>query len=640
MRTRFALFLIAWAGVFTLSPTGAQPIGEHEQSASSARAAQELSQSIHSNLGCFSCHGPMESIMGHIQPATACGRCHQREIESMRSDAHWAASEAGNPDAPTCVSCHGSHGVRSARDPSSGTNVFNVATQCGACHPNALRDYRDGIHSAAISQGNSRAAVCTDCHTAHGVASRESPGSTVARTEIATTCRACHLQASAAYSRSVHGVAVSRGDPHAPTCVNCHGNHAIKSTAAPGSPISALRIAAENCGRCHAAVQLMEMHELPASVLTDYRSSFHGLEGALGDRRVANCASCHGYHEVLPSWDPMSRINPENLPATCGQAGCHVGAKPGFARGGVHHLPRTFGHRLIDIAQVMYRMMIVGIIGLMILHNGTDLFRRWRDRIARRQRQVSASRVADAKYLRFTRNERAQHWTLAASFIVLAVTGFALKFTWSVPWARGQTAATIRSEAHRLAAVVFMGLAVYHLGYLLLTQRGRKMTLDILPRFNKPGNILCCLASCERLGPPSTSDWRDLIQNVKYNLGLTSTRPQFARFSYAEKMEYLALVWGAIVMIGTGLALWFEVPFLNRFPFWGYELATVVHYYEAVLATLAIIVWHFYFTIFNPDVFPVSKAMITGKLTGEQMEQEHPLELEELDRDDESAGPA
>lgn len=247
--------------------------------------------------------------------------------------------------------------------------------------------------------------------------------------------------------------------------------------------------------------------------------------------------------------------------------------------------------------------------------------------------------MAEGTYLRFTRNERIQHWTLAVSFIVLAVTGFALKFTWWVPWATGQTAASIRSQAHRLAAVVFMGLAAYHLGYLLLTPRGRKTIRDMLPRL-KLANVCCCLASCHCMGPPSTADWRDLIQNVRYNLGLTPTRPQFGRFSYAEKMEYLALVWGSIVMIVTGLALWFEVPFLNRFPFWGYELATVVHYYEAVLATLAIIVWHFYFTIFNPDVFPVSKAMITGQMTEEEMRREHPLELEERDRGEEGAGPA
>ena len=88
-------------------------------------------------------------------------------------------------------------------------------------------------------------------------------------------------------------------------------------------------------------------------------------------------------------------------------------------------------------------------------------------------------------------------------------------------------------------------------------------------------------------------------------------------------MTELEDVAAPVIMIATGLALWFEVPFLNRLPFWGFELATVAHYYEAILAMLAIVVWHFYFTMLNPDVFPFSKAMITGEVTREEMEREH-----------------
>ena len=154
------------------------------------------------------------------------------------------------------------------------------------------------------------------------------------------------------------------------------------------------------------------------------------------------------------------------------------------------------------------------------------------------------------------------------------------------------------------------------------------MVRAMMPRFDRPANVVCAVCSCMRLGPPSAADWRDLVQTVRYNLGRTNVRPRFGRFTYAEKMEYFALGWGGAVMILTGLALWFEVPFLNRFPFWGFQLATVLHYYEAVLATLAIVVWHFYFTMFNPDVFPISKAMITGEVTREEMAREHPRELE------------
>jgi len=371
--------------------------------------------------------------------------------------------------------------------------------------------------------------------------------------------------------------------------------------------------------------------------MSDYQQSFHGLSAALGDQRVANCASCHGYHEIRPSRDQLSSVNPANLERTCGA--CHAGAGPDFARGGVHHRPDTTGHRLVDVAAAMYRMMIGLTIGLMLAHNALDFWRRLRERWRRRReaprRATRGEPDADSSpaFLRFTVNERAQHWVLAASFALLALTGFALVFEWHVPGLEPQQGVWLRAFAHRAAAVTFMGLAVYHLGYMALTRRGRYNLRALVPRLRSVRDLACRCAAYIRLGPPSVADWRDLVETVKYNLGLRPTRPAMGRFTYAEKMEYVALVWGSVVMIATGLALWFEVPFLNQYPYWAFDLATVVHFYEAVLATLAIVVWHFYFTILNPDVFPLSKAMVTGRLEREEMEREHALELQ-LERED------
>jgi cytochrome b subunit of formate dehydrogenase len=592
----------------------------------------DLMQSVHRTLSCRACHGEMEMVFGRRpDPVATCTRCHVAAAEALRRDGHWMARAAGNAQAPTCVSCHGSHAVRSRTDPDSPSFSANVPAQCGACHEPSLTEFRPSVHALRTHPGEiGPAATCTNCHTAHAVAPAMAPWSTVARSQLAGTCAACHLEAGRAYNGSVHAIAVGRGAADAPTCVDCHSSHGIQPAAAPHSPTSVLHVAAQTCGHCHGDVRLTETYRLPASVVTDVEGSFHGLAGAIGDRRVANCASCHGYHEVRPSWDPQSRIHPANLVTTCGA--CHQGAAPGFARGGVHHLPRTFGHRLVDLARAMYRMMIIGIIGLMLLHNGLDFTRRWRDRRAQRARLPMAHAGASS-FARFTLNERVQHWVLAGSFITLAVSGFALPQGWRVPWVDGQTGATIRAAVHRVAAVVFIVLAIYHVGYIAFTTRGRTTLRAILPRFDRAGNVVCSICSCMRCGPPSTADWRDLVQTVRYNLGRATVRPRFGRFSYPEKMEYLALVWGGAVMIGTGLALWFEVPFLNRFPFWGFELATVVHFYEAVLASLAIVVWHFYFTIVNPDVFPISKVMLTGQITREEMEREHPLELEECERE-------
>ena len=111
-----------------------------------------------------------------------------------------------------------------------------------------------------------------------------------------------------------------------------------------------------------------------------------------------------------------------------------------------------------------------------------------------------------------------------------------------------------------------------------------------------------------------------------YYLGLTQQKPEFARFNYAEKAEYWALVWGMIVMAGTGLMLWAKVAVGNHLPRWWLDIATAVHFYEAVLATLAIVVWHFYQVFLDPDVYPMNWAWWDGKMSLHHYREEHGLE--------------
>lgn len=267
----------------------------------------------------------------------------------------------------------------------------------------------------------------------------------------------------------------------------------------------------------------------------------------------------------------------------------------------------------------MYMMMIVLVIGGMLVHNGIDFRRRWLDR---KRHATASERVA-----RFTRFERVQHWTLASSFIVLLATGFAFRFGWRPPGLDAPTWAGWRANLHRGAALVFMTIAVTHILWLGLSRRGRMNLAALRPRIRSVKDAICAVACCFRLGPPSTNDWRALIGTMKYNLGLAPERPPQGRFTYAEKMEYYALVWGGIVMVATGLGLWFVVPVLTRTPAWVAHLLDTVHLFEATLAGLAIVVWHFYFTIFRPEVFPISRAMITGTIPRQEADEEHALEV-------------
>jgi cytochrome b subunit of formate dehydrogenase len=130
-------------------------------------------------------------------------------------------------------------------------------------------------------------------------------------------------------------------------------------------------------------------------------------------------------------------------------------------------------------------------------------------------------------------------------------------------------------------------------------------------------------------------EWKDVTDTkdaLFYYLRLSENKPMFKRFNYAEKMEYWALIWGTIVMALTGIMMWAKVEFGNHLPRWVIDAATAVHFYEAILASLAILVWHFYMIIFDPEVYPMNWAWYDGKVTYELYESEHALDVETLNQ--------
>jgi cytochrome b subunit of formate dehydrogenase len=218
------------------------------------------------------------------------------------------------------------------------------------------------------------------------------------------------------------------------------------------------------------------------------------------------------------------------------------------------------------------------------------------------------------KYLRMTLNERAQHLNLFINFTILVITGFALKYPeafWVEPITDVPLGMTFRGFLHRLSGVAIVFLGGYHVLYLIFTERGRGVLKGMIPKLN---------------------DAVDLWETLKNNLFINRPAKELkmGRFNFREKLEYLGLIWGTLVMTVTGFILWFKEPWLMNFPMWTYDVVRAIHFYEAILATLTIIVWHFYSVIFNPDVYPMNWAWITGKMTEHEMELEHGLELEKL----------
>jgi cytochrome b subunit of formate dehydrogenase len=338
---------------------------------------------------------------------------------------------------------------------------------------------------------------------------------------------------------------------------------------------------------------------------------------------AANCASCHGVHNILPSRDPRSTIHKDNLPLTCGT--CHPGAGDNFRRGQVHLSISTTEEPILLWVRRFYILTILATIGGMLLHNGLDFFGKARHHYRRRGGWSAAQPLDEAAeagppafYLRMTLAERWQHGLLASSFIVLVYSGFALKFpeAWLFNWlANLEQGYAWRSWIHRGAALVMLLAGLWHVVHLG-TPRGRGFLRDMFPRY---------------------SDVKEAVQNVGYLVGLRAERPAFDRFSYIEKAEYWAVVWGTVIMGITGFALWFETSALQVVPLWVLDLATLVHYYEAWLATLAILVWHFYSVIFSPDVYPMNWTWLTGRISEDLLRHEHPRERERLRQQEERA---
>jgi hypothetical protein len=147
--------------------------------------------------------------------------------------------------APHCASCHGSHDVRRAAEAESRVHHANVPATCGACHQGILAPYQQSVHGQAVREGRN-AAVCSDCHSAHQIASTVP----AFRLGVVSECGTCHAQSLRTFRDTFHGRATSLGFVRAATCADCHGAHDVHGEADPRSRVSKAR-RTETCGRCH-----------------------------------------------------------------------------------------------------------------------------------------------------------------------------------------------------------------------------------------------------------------------------------------------------------------------------------------------------------------------------------------------------
>lgn len=589
------------------------------------------------DTSCTGCHGthdvkavksPAFAFANGPQPQ-ACGKCHEKEREQFDTSAHGRAFATKQPNAPDCLTCHKQDVVAVKGGKATLVQKLAQTQQCESCHvgkdsvaSHSLRgtkfvtSFDQSVHGAGLAAGNAEAANCVDCHGAHEMNRAMVSDARMNKLHVGDTCAKCHEDVAKEFNDSVHAAALRKGNVESAACTDCHGEHDIRKHTDPLSPVHKANVAQQVCADCHASLKLTKKYGIASHTFQTFSDSYHGLAVRGGAVSVVNCASCHSSHAIKSQDDPTSTVHKANLVQTCGQ--CHPGANTRFAVGKVHVSPEAGtgvdgSHPILYIISSLYVGLIVVVVGGMFFHNLLDFVKKIRRKLAIQKGLVAEEHVAHRLYLRMTANERVQHAFLVISFVLLVVTGFMLRYpeAWWVVAIRNVSARAFewRSLIHRVAGVVMIAAGVWHIYYLAFTAAGRSLFRDLLPK------------------------WRDVTDPwhvLKYNLGLAPEKPPFGRFSYIEKAEYWALVWGTVLMGATGAILWFENTSMAYFTKLGFDISRTVHFYEAILATLAIIVWHFYFVIFNPDIYPMNLAWLTGRMSEKEMLEEHPLYLAHL----------
>ncbi|MCL5773697.1 MAG: cytochrome c3 family protein [Firmicutes bacterium] len=353
----------------------------------------DLKSSVHKKLKCTSCHSNMQpEHPGKPAPEVNCTQCHFKgnkagapditQYNEYKDSVHGKGLKKGSKDVPTCKDCHGTHNIKSPKDPKSTVYHLNIPDTCAKCHEDKklikannmaskewVEQYKHSVHGIALTEkGLVVTAVCTNCHGVHTV-------KPITKADIPEVCGKCHEGVYEKYMASFHGQALKKGIAETPVCTDCHGEHNIQAHTEKGSKVFSKNIPA-TCSRCHADIAIVNKYGLDAKKFASYEDSFHGIALKYGDVTVANCASCHGYHDILPSSDPRSSISKNNIPKTCGK--CHPGVTENIAKGSVHVQPSPKHDKGVFYVRLFYIVFISTLITLFVLYIILDLIGRIR----------------------------------------------------------------------------------------------------------------------------------------------------------------------------------------------------------------------------------------------------------------------
>lgn len=553
-------------------------------------------------VDCMECHGtkfPQQAYQHSVHQTLSCQACHV--VTTATAPAAKPAAEPADHHATAAspVKC----------------SVPLKPVDCAGCHQNAVKDHANSVHNSERLPTQ-----CAQCHSdIHTIKSLKND-----KVAIAKLCSNCHSHQQD-YFNSAHYHAISGGNTEAATCTDCHGLHAISRI---DNEAQGRLFHTQACLKCHADDALMARNHVTTLAPETFFESYHGKNVRLGyPERVAGCADCHGAHQILPADAPASKVNPANLVNTCSQ--CHKDATPQFVRYEPHAKPTERGKfPVLFWTMVSMTALLVGTFSFFWVHSLLWAFRSF---IEKRQRRIAESfpgvaapvhpatpatddPQAKRVFRRFRPIHVILHLMVIVSFLGLAITGLPLKFS-HTSWGKflmdllgGPASAGF---IHRTCAVItfaYFAIALvmsFHFLFLDKKQKG-----NWWQRLFGPDSL------CFNL-----RDLRDLLGMFRWFF-FAGPKPRFERWTYWEKFDFMAVFWGMFVIGSSGVMLWFPEFFSKFLPGWMFNVATIIHSDEALLATGFIFTIHFFNTHFRPEKFPMDKVIFNGEITGEELQHE------------------
>jgi predicted CXXCH cytochrome family protein len=582
---------------------------------------KDIRMSAHgNNIECIKCHVNVSNLNDPVcnnSGPVDCSICHAQAVLDYQASTHGKFHAQNDPNAPDCRDCHGTHLIKTKTDLTSGTFPKNIPFLCGGCHRTvekaairmAVGDttksvalYTESIHGKGLLQsGLLVSATCTNCHTSHLVLPASDPQSHVHPKNVGQTCAQCHLGVYEDFKESIHSPKVSRTDKKLPTCHDCHNAHQVERIDEDSFRQQILN----ECGTCH------------EYETTSYFDTHHGkvsLLRAAGSEKTAKCSDCHGAHNILPVTNPKSTLSRQNVIETCQQ--CHPNSNrqfTGYLSHATHHNKNKY-----PFLYYTFWGMTALLVGTFLFFGIHTLLWLPRSFVHRFKLQKQLRRESKSYYVRFEPVWRILHVTVIVSFFALVVTGMILKFAgtkWAVFFANLLGGFENAGVIHRIGAILTFCYFGVHFGF-------------VYKKWKASGTSLFKFIFDKETGlAPGWHDVKEFFQTIRWFF-TGKNRPNYGRWTYWEKFDYLAVFWG-VAMIGfTGLILWFPEFFTRFLPGYFINIATIIHSDEALLATGFIFTFHFFNTHFRPEKFPMDPVIFTGKIPLEEFKHDRPREYE------------